>query len=228
MLDRKEVRLEVKVRNNLVLSAMEQRGIATVAELCRQMGLPRSEVAHLGSFINMKKSARKKDGGWRMLALKLSDFFQCMPEDLFADFQQYAALERQRTHAEISFAELQQLTARCSDPPTPEQMLAAEDLRRAVARMLSSLTARQERVLRMRFGFDDGRQKTHEEIAGSLGLTGAYVSQIETKALRKLKHPSRIKHVLDAASVTVMRQDFLGEVARKTHDTFDGEVLDAL
>ena len=51
----REIRIDMKVRNNLVLSAMEQRGIATVAELRRRMGLPLSDLNRLGNLINMKK-----------------------------------------------------------------------------------------------------------------------------------------------------------------------------
>lgn len=113
---KKDVRIEVKVRNNLILSRMEELGIGSIAELCRQLNEtrtedePRADGARVGLLVNMRESARGKNDEWTALALRLSSFFRCMPEDLFSEPQQYNALEKNRAHAEVSFAEIQQLT----------------------------------------------------------------------------------------------------------------------
>ena len=63
--------------------------------------------------------------------------------------------------------------------------------------VLSSLTPREEKVLRLRFGIDDGRQRTLEEVGKEFNVTRERIRQIEAKALRKLRHPSRSRRLKD-------------------------------
>lgn len=191
----KDIRIEVRVKNNLLLSAMEQRGIATVAELCRQMGVP-SRQSHVGDLINMKSPARKASGDWYPLVIKLSDFFQCMPEDLFSDPQQYNKLEKNRAYAELGFGELQQAIEQES-PATPEKRLEAKQLHTAIVRTLQKLTPREERVLRMRFGIDC-EEMTLEEVGQVFNLSQERIRGIEAKALMKLRRPAYVRTLLAA------------------------------
>lgn|SRR3989338_7861029 len=223
----KDIRIEVKVRNNLVLSRMEEKGIGSVSELCRQIdetredGQAKVHQSNLGMLINMKDSARKSNGEWSDLALRLSAFFHCMPEDLFSDPQQWNKLEKNRTHAEVTYTEIQQLTARNSEPVTPELALQAKQFRGAIAQALRTLTPREERILRMRFGFETGEETTLQAVAETFGLTRERIREIEAKALRKLKHPSRSKLILAAAGKGVRkRKDWRGkEVVDVVFDT---------
>ncbi len=70
-------------------------------------------------------------------------------------------------------------------------------LREQLSSVLSSLTDREERVLRLRFGLVDGRQRTLEEVGQVFNVTRERIRQIEAKALRKLRHPSRAKKLKD-------------------------------
>ena len=63
--------------------------------------------------------------------------------------------------------------------------------------VLQGLTDREEKVLRMRFGLLDGRQRTLEEVGQLFGVTRERIRQIEAKALRKLRHPSRSRKLKD-------------------------------
>ena len=63
--------------------------------------------------------------------------------------------------------------------------------------VLNSLTPREEKVLRLRYGVDDGRPRTLEEVGREFNVTRERIRQIEAKALRKLRHPSRSKHLRD-------------------------------
>ncbi len=70
-------------------------------------------------------------------------------------------------------------------------------LKEQVEDVLDSLTGRERRVLQLRFGLDDGRQRTLEEVGREFGVTRERIRQIEAKALRKLRHPSRSKKLRD-------------------------------
>ena len=70
-------------------------------------------------------------------------------------------------------------------------------LKEQVEGVLDSLAFRGKRVLQLRFGLDDGRSRTLEEVGRELGVTRERVRQIEAKALHKLRHPSRSKKLKD-------------------------------
>ena len=86
-----------------------------------------------------------------------------------------------------------------SDPTAldPYEYTAQEMLKKELNEVLQGLTDREERVLRMRFGLLDGRQRTLEEVGREFGVTRERIRQIEAKALRKLKHPSRSRKLRD-------------------------------
>ena len=70
-------------------------------------------------------------------------------------------------------------------------------LREQLSDVLSSLTAREEKVLRLRFGLEDGRPRTLEEVGREFNVTRERIRQIEAKALRKLRQPSRSRKLRD-------------------------------
>ena len=70
-------------------------------------------------------------------------------------------------------------------------------IRQELDDVLATLTEREERVLRLRFGLVDGRQRTLEEVGKEFNVTRERIRQIEAKALRKLKHPSRSRKLKD-------------------------------
>lgn len=70
-------------------------------------------------------------------------------------------------------------------------------LRDQLAEVLDTLTDREENVLRLRFGLDDGNPRTLEEVGRVFGVTRERIRQIEAKALRKLRHPSRSNKLRD-------------------------------
>ena len=81
------------------------------------------------------------------------------------------------------------------DADAPVKTVAHELLREDLADVLSGLSAREKDVLRLRFGMDDGRQRTLEEVGQLFGVTRERIRQIEAKALRKLRHPNRSKRL---------------------------------
>lgn len=83
------------------------------------------------------------------------------------------------------------------DATSPSDHAAYEMLKEQLEDVLDTLTDREENVLRLRFGLDDGRTRTLEEVGKVFGVTRERIRQIEAKALRKLRHPSRSKRLKD-------------------------------
>jgi RNA polymerase primary sigma factor len=82
---------------------------------------------------------------------------------------------------------------------SPEAAVTDQMLREQVAKVLDSLDGREQRVIRLRFGLDDGRPRTLEEVGHEFGLTRERIRQIEAHALRKLRHPSRSRKLREFA-----------------------------
>ncbi|NLB89784.1 MAG: RNA polymerase sigma factor RpoD [Clostridiales bacterium] len=83
------------------------------------------------------------------------------------------------------------------DAPAPSEAASFSLMKEQLMEVLDTLTPREEKVLRLRFGLDDGRQRTLEEVGREFSVTRERIRQIEAKALRKLRHPSRSKKLKD-------------------------------
>lgn len=83
------------------------------------------------------------------------------------------------------------------DAPAPAEAASFSLLKEQLSDVLGTLAPREEKVLRLRFGLDDGRARTLEEVGSEFGVTRERIRQIEAKALRKLRHPSRSKKLKD-------------------------------
>jgi len=83
------------------------------------------------------------------------------------------------------------------DAPAPAEAASFMLLKEQLEDVLDTLTPREKRVLRLRFGLDDGQARTLEEVGQEFGVTRERIRQIEAKALRKLRHPSRSKKLKD-------------------------------
>ena len=83
------------------------------------------------------------------------------------------------------------------DAPAPQDAASNTLLKEQLSDVLNTLTPREAKVLRLRFGLDDGRARTLEEVGEEFNVTRERIRQIEAKALRKLRHPSRSKKLKD-------------------------------
>ena len=83
------------------------------------------------------------------------------------------------------------------DVPAPAEAAAFSMLKEQLVEVLSTLTEREQKVLKLRFGLEDGRSRTLEEVGKEFDVTRERIRQIEAKALRKLRHPSRSKKLKD-------------------------------
>jgi len=80
---------------------------------------------------------------------------------------------------------------------SPEEFATNEMLKDEISQVLETLTEREEKVVRLRFGLEDGKPRTLEEVGQMFGVTRERIRQIEAKALRKLRHPSRSRKLRD-------------------------------
>ena len=83
------------------------------------------------------------------------------------------------------------------DAPAPAEAAAFQLLKEQLVEVLGTLTDREQKVLELRFGLYDGRARTLEEVGKEFNVTRERIRQIEAKALRKLRHPSRSKKLKD-------------------------------
>ncbi|MCF0144309.1 MAG: sigma-70 family RNA polymerase sigma factor, partial [Firmicutes bacterium] len=83
------------------------------------------------------------------------------------------------------------------DAPAPAEAAAFSMLKEQLVDVLSTLTEREQKVLKLRFGLEDGRARTLEEVGKEFDVTRERIRQIEAKALRKLRHPTRSKKLKD-------------------------------
>jgi RNA polymerase primary sigma factor len=84
-----------------------------------------------------------------------------------------------------------------TDALAPAEAASFTLLKEQIEEVLDTLNEREQRVLRLRFGLDDGKARTLEEVGREFGVTRERIRQIEAKALRKLRHPQRSKKLRD-------------------------------
>lgn len=207
----KDVRIELRFRNNLILEHMERKGIKSVAELCRLSG---AQQIPLGRIINMKTSPiRKPPGGawrspvsleppesyeqvrWRIDVRRIAKFFKVTPEMLFSDFQTDLAIETNVAALKLDSRDahyhLEGLRQQLLESPEVSMIRAA--LPEVTQECLGTLDPRERGVIEMRFGLGGHPTMTLEQVARAENVTRERIRQIESKALRKLRHPDRAK-----------------------------------
>ena len=181
-----DYRVIIKIQNGRIRRAMDRCGIATASELARLSGVSAPRV---GQLINLKVPARGEKRQWVKAALQIAEALQSDPEDLFTEFQQFEGMKKNVTHRDVEESAIARyLLAGSQSPADPLMLIDASEEASALDRALQSLTARQERVIRFRFGLGPESAKTSVEVAEELGLTRGRAWQIEKEAIRRLKH----------------------------------------
>jgi RNA polymerase sigma factor (sigma-70 family) len=172
----------------------------SVAEFCRDAYFSQTDI---GELLNLKRSpvcAATRGGGQRgeytRLARRIAAYFGFQPEELFPLSLYQLQLPRLVEHG-YSSEELLPLLAARGLPAldSPQGHLEKRDKAEKVSRALQELTEREEKVIRMRFGLEDGVECELGVIGAELGISKERVRQIKAKALRKLRHPSRARFV---------------------------------
>lgn len=187
-----EYNVKVTVRNNLILKAIKDFGYTNLNNFAKATGIG---VTGLYSLVNLMEPPVGVKGEFIKSAKDLMEVLGACPSELWTDEQLTLRLDSNRTERVMS-KEALQITLQSSARSLigldyPEQKMVEEDMVRITKDKLDSLTPREAKILRLRFGFDGGEGRTLEEVGEIFKVSGAAIRMIEAKALRKLRHPTR-------------------------------------
>lgn len=193
--DAPEFLVRVSVKNNRLHKMRTEAGL-TVGQLREKTGVNLGTYAKL---VGLRLSPKTKKGKWRIPVKRLAKFFKCCEEDLFPP--NLESVINPSASKEVRADEIAQLCAPQEQlrlmAPDPEQVIIGEEVKHALYDELGTLTAREETVIRMRFGLGDEKESTLEEIGKHFGVGRQRIREIEAKALHKLRHPARAKKITE-------------------------------
>jgi RNA polymerase sigma factor (sigma-70 family) len=182
----KPFEVELKLRNNLLKQRRVELGM-TPRQLAEAVGV------HYEAYLSLeglRRSPIGKRGEWLSVAIKIADFHQLSPEELWPP----EVFDVVKTKASMlldrdDVMALTMLPAWCVPAalPSPDARQAENDRRDLVQRMLETLTAREREVVTRAFGLDGEEPRTDQEIADSAGRSKSRIGQIKAKALRRLR-----------------------------------------
>ncbi len=191
--------LDIRVKNAAIAEAMAlhnctQAKLAEMAEISYSI---------LNSYATLRKNPWSRNGPWLVpVAKKLAEFLGLSDEDAFPPelYRHFGVNPRRllkiQKLPELPLSEARYLPAKSNQ----EDECSDQERRDAINRLLTTLTPREQMVIRLRFGFDSSEEKTLAEIGADFGVGSERIRQIEAKALRKLRHPSRSQRLLAVLS----------------------------
>ena len=181
----KEFRVEIRVKNNLLYSAIDRAGFDSVAAFSRACGVQQTVI---GEYINLKLAPIKGDD-WRESALRIAGALHTLPEELFPADYLRDVIQQNRVVREYSAEEIHDVIQ--LEQATPEQLMVQSEASARLAQAIAALPPRYQTVLQMRFGLNGYKEHSLDEIAKKFGVIRERIRQIENSALRRLKHPAR-------------------------------------
>lgn len=182
---KKEYRVITRVKNNLLLSAIEAAGYESVNAFAEAIG---SNPGGIGDFINFKVAPMDSNGDWRLLVHKICEALNKMPSQLFTETQARLRGAKPKVD-EVSEAEAQWALEHNSDH-NPERIMQQNELREELEKALHILRPRHQEVLRLYYGLD-GEPMTYRDIGKKLGVCGARAMALHDHAIRILRSPHR-------------------------------------
>ena len=193
MSDPKDYRIEIKVKNNRLLTKMEAAGYPSVAKLAEAIGVGRGIIDRI---VKMKSAALDDEGYYRPEALRVADFLNCTPYDIYPPAQMRGTMKENTAQITANANEVDSLTSSLRTLAfSPERKMILDEAKRALKNVLMTLTPREQRILDLRFGLTYGEEKTLDEVGAMFGVHRERIRQIESKALRKMRHPSKSKEL---------------------------------
>lgn len=182
----KDYRVTIKVRNARIINALEEVGEVVGQKVSDKIGI---SYAKLLALSNLKLSPIDKEGNIIPEVLKLCEFTNKMPLDLFSP-DQIVPLEVNTADVDMTADDVQQLMLPTAGGGNPEKIMLDAQGYHKLNELLDTLTPRESKVLRLRFGIDCDEHSL-DEIGKLFEVSKERVRQIESKALRKMRHPCR-------------------------------------
>jgi RNA polymerase sigma factor (sigma-70 family) len=186
----KELEVTVRVRNNRLKERREALGMSQ-PELAAAAGVSLTAYRELEALRRSPRIEGQGSWRWREIALQLARFHCVEPEELFPPTVMAVGtpVASRRVNGDDIFPLLTAHQERLLE--SPEVAHERTEIRERVQQALASIPPRDAKVLRLRFGLDDGVERTLEEVGVDLDVQRERVRQLEARALRTLRHPSR-------------------------------------
>jgi len=222
-----EYRIKISVRNNLILKAIEDAGYESVAHFCRSNNI---NLVSMHNIVGLKMSPIGKKGEFCKVAKQTMEALCLCPTDLWTSEQLNMSISSNVREFSVEEDELFKImTGGISDMlngDDPEKQFLHADLKNDMGKAIASLTPREAEVLRLRFGLDDGEELTLEEASHRFDVTRERIRQIEVKALRKLRHPSRADRLIEHTDPETIEEYRLLAMSRMHDPSNKGEVYE--
>ena len=161
---------------------MQELGIETAADLSRRSGVTQGDI---GKLLNFRESPRAKNGEWRAVTLAICNALGSEPSELFPEHLDHEI----PTNRIESFVEHAQLSGGAALQLGPGEECQQVEMEQTIDEVLGTLTDRERSILKARFW----EGKTLEETGSEHNVGRQRARQIEAKALRKLRHPTRLE-----------------------------------
>ena len=188
----KDYRIKITIRNDRLLSAIEDQGFPSVAQFCAANCLDYQRITEI---IRGKLKPLNQKGEPIPLVRNLLDTLDIRLEDAFTGKQLQGF---HKTSYQMRVVE-QDLKKLLNPSQNQEQKMIEQDVKMKLVESFSErLTPREEKIIRLKYGFDKGHEHTDREIGKILGISGSRASQIRVRAERKLKHPSVASKIINA------------------------------
>jgi len=186
-----DYRVKITIRNEKLLTAMEGMGYKSVAEFSRNQGL---NGARVNEIINGKITPLDREGNPKELTKEILEILNLTIEKAFTE-KQLKGFKKHTFEVKIEEEKLLQII---NPAENQEIKVIEQEVKSKLYEILSTLTPREEKILRMRFGIGMNTDHTLEEVGRKFFVTRDRIRQIEDKALRKLKHPTVVRKLIEA------------------------------
>lgn len=195
-----EYRLDIKVRNNLILTKITQLGFKSTRSFCEHYKIPYGTFCKL---INLKMSPLATGGKYRPSVITICEVINCLPEELFSQNQLDLELETNQFTKTVNEAEMMFTLQNQTVQLSLEEMVDNDRIPSEIEKALDTLTPREKKILSLRFGLDGNEAHTLEQCANQFDVNRERIRQIEAKALIKLRHRSRSWHLQELRNAEI-------------------------
>ena len=179
--------VKVSIRNNLIIRAIHRAGYRNVSQFCEQNGMAKTQLTEL---ISLRTPPLTREGEFRESAKRLMESLCALPTELWTAEQLTMELKRNTSTKEVNLDAMIAALGMNSEEalhliegPSPEKELGDKETAAVVNEMLYTLSPKEAKVLRLRFGIDCA-EHTLEEVGAICSLSKERIRQIEAKAMR--------------------------------------------